>query len=145
MLVAGIFQDRHRHFEEFCVCISILPKFATSVAQEKFRVLFVRQAVCRNMFRLECNCFLQGPAPMVTRLTWQTEHQIDIDVCETCVAQNPKGFFGLLRVVLASEQFQQFVVPRLHAEADPVDSEFFQEDCLSRGDASRICFNRPFN
>ena len=93
----------------------------------------------------ECDCFLQRCAPLINGLTGQTEHQIDVDVRETCVAQNPKRFFCLLRVVLASEQFQQFVVPRLHAEADPVDSEFFQKRCLSRGDASRICFNRPFN
>ena len=57
MLVAGIFQDRHRHFEKFCVCIRILPKFATSVTQEKFRVFFVRQAVSGNMLRLRARLF----------------------------------------------------------------------------------------
>ena len=97
------------------------------------------------MLGFECDCFLQSCAPLINGLTGQAEHQIDVNVCETCVAQNPKRFFSLPSVVLASEHLQQFLVPRLHSEADPVDSEFFQEGCLSRGDASRICFNRPFN
>ena len=105
---------------------------------------YVRQYVEMCSGR-ECDCFLQRRAPLINGLTWQTKHQIDVNVCETCIAQIPKRFFCLLRVVLASEQFQQFVVPRLHSEADPVDSEFFQDVCLSGRDASRICFNRPFN
>src|SRR4051812_19580007 len=48
-----------------------------------------------------------------------------------------------MRVVLASEQFQQFVIPRLHAQTDPVNSEFLQHGCLARGNASRICFGGP--
>ena len=67
MLVTGIFQDRHCHFEKFCVCIRILPKFAARVAQEKFRVLFVRQAIRGNMLRLERDCFLQSRAPLIIR------------------------------------------------------------------------------
>ena len=65
MLVTGIFQDRHCHFEKFCVRIRILPKFAARVAQEKFRVLFVRQAISGNMLGLERDCFLQGRAPLI--------------------------------------------------------------------------------
>src|SRR5437773_6099953 len=126
MFVTSLFKHRHCYFEKFCVCIWVLTKFATSVAQKKFRILFVRQAVSGNMFWLKRNCCLQARAPLINGLTGQTKHQIDVDVCETCVAQNPKRFFCLLRVVLASEQSQQFVVPRLHAEADPVDSECFR-------------------
>src|SRR5215471_16899236 len=48
-----------------------------------------------------------------------------------------------MRVMLASEQFQQVVVPRLHAQTDPIDSEFLQNGRLSRGNAAGICFNGP--
>ena len=50
-----------------------------------------------------------------------------------------------MRVMLASEQFQQFVIPRLHAQTDPVDSKFFQDGCLARGNAAGICFDAPLN
>src|SRR5947207_691654 len=48
-------------------------------------------------------------------------------------------------VMLASEQFQQFVVPRLHAQTDPVDPEFLQDGCLARGNAAWICFDGPLD
>src|SRR5215472_3980605 len=50
-----------------------------------------------------------------------------------------------MRVMLASEQFQQVVVPRLHAQTDPVDPEFLQDRCLARGNASGICFDAPLD
>ena len=90
MPVTSIFQGRDCHFEKLCVGVRILPKFAARMAQEKFRVLFVRQAISRNMFRLDRNRFLQRRAPLMIRLTWQSEHQIDVDVRETCVSQNTK-------------------------------------------------------
>ena len=47
--------------------------------------------------------------------------------------------------MLASEQFQQVVVPRLHAEADSVDSEFFENRGFASGNASRIRFDCPLD
>jgi len=52
---------------------------------------------------------------------------------------------GLLCVVLAPKQFQQVVVPRLHAEADPVDSEFFEDRGFASRNAARISFDRPLD
>src|SRR5215475_7053393 len=52
---------------------------------------------------------------------------------------------GLLRGVLASKQFQQVVVPRLYAEADPVDSEFFEDRGFASRNASWIRFDRPLD
>ena len=123
----------------------IMPKFALRVAKKEFRVLLVRQAVSRNVFGLERDGLLQARAPLACRLPRQTEHQIDIDIGKPSGTQNPKRFFRLLRIVLASEQFQQLAVPRLHAETDPVHTEFFEHGCFSRGNASRIGFHCPLN
>src|ERR1041385_1619917 len=48
-------------------------------------------------------------------------------------------------VMLASEHFQQVVVPRLQAQTDPVDSEFLQDRCLARRNAAWICFGAPLD
>jgi len=49
---------------------------------------------------------------------------------------------------LTYEEDTEFFVRQARGEFrqdEDTDAEFFQEGCLSRGDASRICFNRPFN
>src|SRR6266478_8401362 len=145
MFVAGILQDRHGHLEKLGVHICVLPKFAARVTQKKLCILLVRQAISGDMIGLERDGFLQRQSPLLNRLSWQTEHQIDVDVREPGCAQKMKRMLGLLCVVLAPKQFQQVVVPRLHAEADPVDSEFFEDRGFARGNASRIRFHCPLD
>ncbi len=51
----------------------------------------------------------------------------------------------LLRIMFASEEFQQFIIPRLHAETDSIDAESLQHVRFSGGNASGIRFDRPFD
>jgi len=49
------------------------------------------------------------------------------------------------RTMVAAQQLQQIVVPRLNAEADAGDTEPAQQRCLLRGYASRIRLHRPID
>ena len=89
MFVAGGFQHRHRHFEKFSVCITILSKFAASMTEKKLRVFLIRQAVSGNVLRLERDRSLYAAA-IGQDLARQTEHQIDVDVREPSRAKNSK-------------------------------------------------------
>src|SRR5438105_12477787 len=46
--------------------------------------------------------------------------------------------------MLASEQFQQVVVPRLNTETDPGYTKLAKKSCFPRRNAARVRFNRPF-
>src|ERR1700693_6146161 len=78
LLVARVFQHRHREIEKLRVGIGVLPKLAAGVTQKEFGVFLVSQTVSRNVFRPEGDRSLQGLTPLVDGLSRQSKHQIDV-------------------------------------------------------------------
>ena len=120
LLISRLAQHLHRSLEELRIGIGIGAQFPFGVPQEKFRILFVGQTVSGNMFGMQSDRSLKRRLPIVKRLSRQTEHQINVQIVETRIAQDVKRLCSLRRVVFAAENFQQPVVPRLHAKTDAI-------------------------
>ncbi len=74
--------------------------------------------------------FSQSGFPLRQRLPGQAEHQIDIHVREPGLAQDVKRSFRLGGVVFPAQQLEQFVIPGLDAQADPVHSQAAEQSRL---------------
>ena len=80
MFVARVFQDRHRRLEEIRFNVGVRAKFTTRVAQKKFCVFLVSQAISGNMLGLQRDRFLKRCSPLFSRLSGKPKHKIDIDI-----------------------------------------------------------------
>ena len=74
MLVASLLERCHRQFKKARFRFIVREKFTTLESCEKLGVLFVGEAVGRNMFGLERDGFLQRIEPLPFRLPGQGKH-----------------------------------------------------------------------
>src|SRR5581483_9303827 len=145
MFVAGCLQHGHAKLEKAGVCVCILEKFTTRMAQKEVSVLLVRETISRDVLRLQVHRSLQRKFPLLDSLAGQTEHEIDIDVHESGESEKFERLLRLLRIVFASQQLQQFIIPGLNSQANPRYAKFVEKCSLASRHASRICLDGPFN
>jgi len=96
LFIAGNFQDRHCPIEKRGIGVRVLQQFTARVAQKEFRVFLIGEAVGGDMIGSKGDSFLQCEFPLLDGLTWQSEHEIDIDVRESGSAQDMERLLGLL-------------------------------------------------
>src|SRR6266542_2132830 len=124
MFIAGLLQDRHSHLKEIRIGIRIRFEFSSCLAQKKFGVLLVGEAVGGNVVGAHRDGFLQGLLPLLNCLTREAKYEIYIDIHASCLTQNMKRLLGLCCIMFPSEDFEQRIVPGLTTETDSIHSEF---------------------
>src|SRR5205823_8741383 len=137
-------EDGHSHLEKPSICVCVLQKFPARLAEKELRVFLIGETVGRNVIGLEGDSCLQCGFPLLNSLTRQSEHEINIDARESGSSQDMERLFGLLRVVLPPQELQQFIIPRLNAETDPVYPELAKNRSFARRHAPGVRLDRPF-
>ena len=112
--------------------------------QEELGVLLVSEAVGGDVIGIERDRALERVAPLCERLAGDAEDEVEIDVRYAGLAQDEIGALRLGGGVNTAERPEQFLVPRLHAHADAIDTEIEQNAGLLERNGRGIHLERPF-
>src|SRR5208282_3287364 len=120
LLVPGIRKNAHSQLVEFGILLCVLPQFASLKPPKEFRVLFVRQAIRRNMFRIEPDRLQQALLPTRQSLPRDSKNQVEVQIGKSRAAQNLERLLGLPGRMYSPKALEHCRIPGLHSHADPV-------------------------
>ena len=139
--VAGGGEEFDAALEKFGILIGVLAEFPALQALEILSVFLVGQAVGGDMVGCEFDGLLQAVFPLRKGLPRHTVDQIKVEVVVTGSAENGERLSDLLCIMDASENFEQFRIPRLHAHADAIDAVRAEKIRFASGDGGGIHFD----
>ena len=118
--------------------------FASGEFFDEFGVFLVGEVVAGDVVWAEGGGGVEGVLPFFDRLSWDGEHEVDIDFVHADVLEHFYGIDGGLSGVFSTESFEDAVGEGLDAEGDSGDAEVFEEFDFFRGEGGGVGLEGEF-